>query len=110
MNIRFTARRFHAHADVKDHAIAEVTKLSKFYDAILSAEVILSFERKVNSVKTAEINLKVYGGVLSAKEGSEDFIKSIDKATEKLSMQLKKYKSRLREKDKSKVRAAREKV
>ena len=85
-------------------------KLIKYYDGIVSAEIILSFERVTKSVKTAEVNLRVYGTVLSAKEKSEDFIKSIDAAVEKLSVQLTKYKTKLRMKDKNMVRAIQEKV
>jgi putative sigma-54 modulation protein len=110
MNVKFTARHFRPHADVKEHALEEVKKLGKFYDGIVSAAVILSFERATNSVKTAEINLHVYGTILSATVKSEDFLKSVDKAVEKLSTQLSKYKSKLRAKDKSRVRKIHEKV
>lgn len=110
MNITFTARRFRPHADIKEHALDEVKKLGKFYDGIVSANVILSFERATNSVKKAEINLHVYGTILSATEKSEDFIKSIDKSVGKLTLQLSKYKSKLRAKDKGRVRAIQDKV
>jgi putative sigma-54 modulation protein len=110
MDVKFTARHFRPHADVRDHAVEEVRKLGKFYDGIVSAAVILSYERVTNSVKTAEINLHVYGTILSATVKSEDFIKSIDKAVEKLSIQLSKYKSKLRAKDKSRVRKIQEKI
>ncbi|MGB2958794.1 MAG: ribosome-associated translation inhibitor RaiA [Bacteroidota bacterium] len=110
MNIKFTARHFRPRATVKQHALQAVEKLGKFYDGIVSATVVLSFERATNSVKTAEINLHVYGTTLAAKESSEEFLKSIDAAAEKLNTQLAKYKSRRRAKDKTKVRAIREKV
>jgi putative sigma-54 modulation protein len=109
MNVKFTARRFRAHPDIKEHALETVKKLDRFYDGIVSADVILSFERVTKSVKTAEINLHVHGSVLSAKEKSEDFIKSIDATGEKLATQLTKYKTKLRAKDKAKVRAINEK-
>ena len=109
MNVTFTARRFRPHADLKDQTVAEVKKLGKFYDGIVSANVILSYERATNSVKKAEITLQVYGATLSAKEKSEDFGKSVDKAVEKLILQLGKYKEKLRAKDKTKVRTIREK-
>jgi putative sigma-54 modulation protein len=104
MNIKFTARHFRPRPDVKEHAIEQVRKLAKFYDGIVSASVVLSYERATNSVKTAEINLHVYGTVLSATEKSDDYTKSVDAATEKLTVQLAKYKTKLRAKDKSTVR------
>jgi ribosomal subunit interface protein len=110
MQVKFTARRFRAHAEVKDHAISEVKKLARFYDGIIRADVILSYERATKSVKAAEVNMHVYGVVLSAKEKSDNFIKSIDLTVQKLGMQLSKYKNKMHAKDKQKVRALREKV
>ncbi len=110
MDINFTARRFKAHPDIKEYAMEEVKKMDKLYDGILRAEIILSYERGLNSLKTAEINLHVYGATLSAHEKTNDYLKSVNGAIEKLSTQLKKYKSKLREKDKTKVRTIREKV
>lgn len=110
MNVTFTARHFRPHADVKQHALDTVKKLGKFYDGIVTANVVLSYERATNSVKTAEINVHVYGTVLTAKVKSEDYRKSIDKAAEKLTLQLEKYKAKLRAKDKSRVRAIQDKV
>jgi len=110
MNIKFTARHFRPRPDVKEHAIEQVRKLAKFYDGIVSATVVLSYERATNSVKSAEMNLHVYGTVLSAAEKSDDYVKSIDAAAEKLTVQLSKYKTKLRAKDKSTVRKIKAKV
>ncbi len=110
MDIHFTARKFRAHKDVRDHAIEEVRKLDKFYDGIVRGDVILSYERSMASVKTAEINLHVYGTVLSAREHSDDFHKSIGLAVEKLERQLSKYKSKIRMKNKKALRSAKEEI
>ena len=110
MNVTFTARHFRPHPDVKQHALNEVKKLGKFYDGIVTAKIILSFERVTNSLKTAEINLRVYGTVLSAREKSDDFVKSIDQTVAKLVLQLARYKSKLRAKDKTTVRKIQDKV
>jgi putative sigma-54 modulation protein len=109
MTIKFTARHFRAHPELKMHAQDAVRKLHRYYDGIVAATVILSFERATNSVKTAEINLQVYGALLSATVSTEDFVKSIDAATEKLTQQLSKYKAKLRAKDKGKVRSIKQK-
>jgi len=110
MQVKFTARRFRAHPDIKEHAVESAKKLGRFYDGIVTADIILSYERASNSVKTAEINLHVYGTVLTAKEKSDDYRKSIDSSIEKLELQLSKYKTRLHSKDKNKVRAIHAKV
>jgi ribosomal subunit interface protein len=108
MDVNFTARRFKAHSEIKEYAIEEVKKLERLYNGIVRAEVILSYERGTNSVKTSEINVHVYGTLLTAREKSDDYIKAIDGAVEKLIGQLKKYKSKLRGKDKTKVRKFKE--
>lgn len=110
MHIKFTARRFRARPEIKTHAIDTVKKLDRYYDGIISGNIILSFEGATKNIKVAEVNLHVYGGVLAAKEKSDDFFKAIDAATEKAAIQLGKYKSKLRSKDKNKVRAIQEKV
>ena len=108
MNVKFTARRFRAHPDIKEHALETVKKLDRFYDGIVSAEIILSYERVTKSVKMAEINVHVHRAVLTARGKSEDFIKSIDATGEKLEMQLAKYKTKKHSKDKGKVREIKE--
>lgn len=110
MDIHFTARRFKAHSDIKQYAVNEVRKLEKLYNGIVRTEVILSYERGTNSVKTSEMHAHVYGTVLTSRAKSDDFVKAIDGAIEKLMVQLKKYKGKLHEKDKSKVRLMQEKV
>ena len=109
MQTLFTARRFRARSEIKDHALDAVAKLDKFYDGIVKATIILSFEGSTKNIKVAEVNLHVHGELLSAKEQSQDYRKSIDLVVEKLSMQLAKYKTKVRLKDKAKVRAIQEK-
>ena len=110
MDIHFTARKFKAHSNVKAHATKGLKKLDKMYDGILRGDVILSYQRASNSLKTAEIILQVYGTTLTAKEHSEEFLKSIDLAIDKIERQLSKYKTKLRMKDKKVLRGVKEKV
>lgn len=108
MDIHFTARRFKARNNVRDHAIEAVKKLDRFYDGIVRGTIILSFERMSKSVKCAEITLHVYGTVLTGSEKSEDFMKSIDLVVEKLERQLEKYKTKLHTKNKKTLRRVKE--
>ena len=108
MDIHFTARKFKARSMVREHAVSSIKKLDKFYDGIVRGDIILSFERSTNSLKMAEINLHVHGTILSAKEKSEEYIKSIDLAVEKLERQLTKYKTKIRMKNKRTLRRVKE--
>ena len=110
MEVHFTARKFRARKEVRDDAIATVRKLDKYYDGILRADIILSYERSSQSVKVVELNLHVFGALLAAKEKSEDFHKSIDLAAGKIERQLAKYKTKLHMKNKKALRRVKEEV
>ena len=94
MNVKITARKFKAHDTLKDFITSEVSSLEKFSDEILDLDVILSFQNSKESIKIAEIVLQVPGQTLTATENSDDFKKSVSAAVEKLSRQLKKFKTK----------------
>jgi putative sigma-54 modulation protein len=94
MNINITARKFKARETLKDFVKDEVKSLLKFNDDIISADVILSFQNSHDSIKKAEISLRIPGQVLVAAEETDEFTKSVSVATQKLSRQLKKTKSK----------------
>ena len=104
MEIHFTSRHFRAHPTIQKHALDAVKKLDRYYDGIRRCDVILSFERQMNSVKIVEINLHVNRTLLHAVEKSDDYHKSIDNSIEKISRQLAKYKAKFRGKDKKTAR------
>ncbi|TAK62134.1 MAG: ribosome-associated translation inhibitor RaiA [Bacteroidetes bacterium] len=108
MDIHFTARKFKPHQAIRDHALATIKKLDKYFDGIVRSDIILSFEGKDPSLKTAEINVHVFGSVLIAKERSDEFLKSIDMALEKIERQLDKYKAKHRAKNKKTLRKIKE--
>lgn len=108
MEVHFTARRFKPHKEIREHAVEAIRKLDRFYDGIVRGDVILSFERTLKSVKSAEINVHVNGVVLTAKDKSQDFYKSIDLAVAKLERQLAKHKTKVRMKNKKALRRVKE--
>ena len=110
MEIHVTARKFRARKEIRDDVIESVKKLGKYYDGILRADVILSYERSSQSVKIVEINLHVFGALLAAKEKSEDFHKSLDLSIGKIERQLAKYKTKLHMKNKKALRRVKEEV
>ena len=110
MNITITARHFKAHETLKEYVFESLSKLEKYYDGIISVEVIFSYEKPAQSVKTAEVHVSVYGAVLKATEKSGEFFKSFDAAVGKVERQIVKYKSKHREKRKSTIRHQQAKV
>ncbi len=94
MKITITARKFKAHDTLRDFIKGEVNHLEKYNDEILDVDVILSYENATNSVKTAEIIVKVPGQILKASEKSDDFKKSVTLANEKMIRQIEKLKTK----------------
>jgi putative sigma-54 modulation protein len=94
MNISITSRKFKARETLKDFINSEVVSLERFYDDILNADVILSYQNTRDSIKNAEIILKIPGMILKAEDNSDDYKKSISGAVEKLSRQLSKIKTK----------------
>jgi putative sigma-54 modulation protein len=110
MDIQITARHFKAHESLREYAYTAVQKLERYYNGIVKAVVEFSFERSRNSLKVVEIHILVYGTLLKAIEKSDDYYKSIDVALERIERQLKRYKSKIRRKDKETVRIAQAKI
>lgn len=91
-----TSRHFKAHDTLQEYIKAGIDNLSKYNEEIINAEVILSFEKAVNSVKICEIIVKLKGKTLTTKEDSDDFNKSVDKALNKIETQLLKFKDKIK--------------
>jgi putative sigma-54 modulation protein len=94
MNIKITARKFKAHDSLKDYIKNELLSLERFSDDLLKADVILSYQNNLNSIKIAEVVLKIPGQTLTSKVESDDFKKSVTGAVEKLRTQLQTIKSK----------------
>lgn len=91
MQLNITARHFKASEALKEFTRKQVLRLKKYYDGIIDAEVILSWEKQT---QIAEIVVKVFGQRLTATEKSEEIHKSITLAVDKLERQIEKYKEK----------------
>jgi len=92
MKIQISNRHETAHPNIKTMIESELGELSSRYD-ILGADVILDREGKQAPASLfAEINLKLRGATLVAKEKSEKIEKSIDLAFKSLQKQLQRHK------------------
>lgn len=110
MNIVVTSRHFRAQESLVEYAQKSVERLTRIYDGLVRAEVILSFEKKRKSPKKAEVILSVYRTRLTAESVTMDFHTSIDAACARMRVQLRKYKDRLHHKDRITVRKVRQKI
>ena len=102
---KISARHFDLTEELKEKAEVEMDHLSRFFDNIISAELILDKEKHR---RMAELNIKVYNSTLSASGESDDMINSITIAVDKARTQLLKYKGKLKDKNQEAIAEAKD--
>lgn len=101
MNTTVTARHFELSDEIKALADENFTSLQKYFDRIISCDLILDVEKHR---KMAEVQTKVYGQTLRATSESDDMYVSIEAAFDKASAQLLKYKGKLKHKNPKEIK------
>lgn len=94
MKVSITARKFKARETLKEFIKDELNTLNRFYEDIIDAEVILSYQNSVNSVKIVEVVLSVPGKIITITEQAEEYEIATRAAIDKLKRQLKKLKDK----------------
>jgi putative sigma-54 modulation protein len=79
---------------LKQYAEEKMHRLGKYFSQPLDAHVVLSVESKER--QTAEVELQAHGGMMHAKEQTEDLYAAIDLVADNLKRQLKKQKDKIK--------------
>lgn len=95
MKIKIAGRHTHASPALRDYVIEKTEALERFFDRIVSVDVVLSVEkeRQIADFHAHLTNRKQ----INAKEESTDMYASIDKAVDRLKRQLVKFKDQLQD-------------
>jgi putative sigma-54 modulation protein len=97
MNIKISSVHFDADKKLLEFIETKVTKLIKFYEDIIGAEVTLRLDKSQEQEnKVAEIKLLIPGNDLFAKKQSKSFEESVDSVIEALRQQVIKHKDKIR--------------
>lgn len=97
MKLQVHSIHFDADRKLVDYIQKKVNKLDTFYDRLVDGEVFLRLNNEWPENKTVEIKLNVPGGQLFATEKAISFEAATDLATDALRIQLKRYKTKLRD-------------
>ncbi|RME02971.1 MAG: ribosome-associated translation inhibitor RaiA [Planctomycetota bacterium] len=93
MNINLAAKSESVTKLMKDYAFNKVGKLEKYFDRLLSVDVVLDAEKER---KIAEIIVSApKGHRFVVKEVQDDMYAAIDQAVDKMEIQLTKFKKKL---------------
>lgn len=93
MKIKIAVRHLDASESLRSYVIDKAESLERFYDRIISIDVVLSVEkqRQIAEFHGHLINKKV----ITAREESTDMYASIDRSVDRLRRQLVKFKDQL---------------
>jgi putative sigma-54 modulation protein len=95
MKIVVTARHFDLNENLNSYATNEIKRLEKYFDHIIESHLTMSVEK---SRQIADLSTKVYGTVLTSKAKTYDMYIAIEQVVSKMETQIKKYKSKLKDK------------
>jgi len=79
---------------ILDYAETKIGRIEKFYNNIQEADLVLSESRGRN---VAEVTLKASGKIIRAEAQASDIRAAIDKLSDKLEIQMKKFKEKLKD-------------
>jgi putative sigma-54 modulation protein len=99
MDIRIKGRNIPVTEALERYAREKVERIARFFDderSVSRAEVELIHERNraISEPEVAEATLFINGSVLKASEASEDMYASIDRMSDKLERQVKRFRGR----------------
>ena len=93
MKIRITSRHQKLAPKLKGYVEEKLDRLERYYDRIIDCDVILDKEKTAEKV---EVNIKVYSTVINVKAKDPDVTKAVDLCMDKLEVQLKKFKEKMK--------------
>jgi putative sigma-54 modulation protein len=96
MKLQVHSIHFNADSKLLTFIQKKLNKLETFYDRMVDGEVFLRLNNEGVENKTVEIKLRVPGNQLFAIEKAKSFEAATDLAADALRMQLKKFKTKVK--------------
>lgn len=95
MQITFRGKNLDVTPAIKEHATKRISRIKRYFDQPLTAQVRLEVERGQHIV---EVTIPVGGLILRGEQRSPDMYASLDQVIDKLERQVRKYKTRINRK------------
>ena len=95
MDITVTFRHVDSTESIKEYAEDKLSKIDKYFDFPIEAHVVLTAEK---FRRMADVTLNVNGTVIKAEEETEDMYSAIDQVMDKIEIQVKRYRDKIRKK------------
>lgn len=97
MKVSISSLHFKADVKLEEFIREKVTKVSSFFDGVISSEVTLKLDTSSNNEnKIAEIRINIPGNDLFAKKQAKTFEEAVDNAVDALKKQIKRHKEKVK--------------
>ena len=93
MQLSVTFRHMEASDALKDYAHEKISRLEKYLDSVLEANVVMSVEKFRH---TADVTILSDGFKINGQEQTEDMYSAIDMVVDKLERQVKRHRQKLK--------------
>lgn len=93
MDITVTFRHVDSTESLKEYAEEKLSKIDKYFDYPIEAHIVLTAEK---FRRMADVTLNVNGAVIKAVEETEDMYSAIDQVMDKIEVQVKRYRDKIR--------------
>ena len=93
MDITVTFRHVESTESLKEYAEEKISKIDKYFDYPIEAHIVLTAEK---FRRMADVTLNVNGAVINAEEETEDMYSAIDQVMDKIEVQVKRYRDKIR--------------
>ncbi|QHS10053.1 ribosome-associated translation inhibitor RaiA [Sinimarinibacterium sp. NLF-5-8] len=94
MNLNISGQHVEVTPALREYVITKLKKLERRFDHLIRAEVVLSVEKQR---QTAECTIRASGMNLHAEATDTDLYAAIDMLSDKLELQTRRYKEKLRD-------------
>ncbi|MEW6668877.1 MAG: ribosome-associated translation inhibitor RaiA [Thermodesulfobacteriota bacterium] len=94
MDIMVTFRRMEPVESLRDYAQEKLSKLRKYLDTPFEAHVVLEVEKFRH---IADVTVNIDGATIKGVEETEDMYSAIDQVLDKIEIQVKRHRSKIRE-------------
>lgn len=104
MRLTIKGRNIELTPALKQYATEKLSKITKLFDQIMEVTAIMSVEKNpsITNNQVAEVSVTLRKGRIQAKEASESMYASIDLLADKVERQLRKHKTKLTNRAKTK--------
>ncbi|MBW1805780.1 MAG: ribosome-associated translation inhibitor RaiA [Deltaproteobacteria bacterium] len=93
MEIAVTFRHMEPSESIRSYAEEKISKINKYLDFPIEAHIVLAAEK---FRRVVDVTVSVNGTIIKAMEETEDMYSAIDQVMDKIEIQVKRYRSKIR--------------